>query len=86
MVDEVEREARAGQRQLETAAAERLAALPADLQGDPAAVGQEIVRFVARSDVDEELVRLRAPFRALARASPTARNRAAGSSISCCRK
>ena len=27
--------------------------------GDPAAVAQEIVRFVARSDVDEEIVRMR---------------------------
>lgn len=61
-VDEVEREARDGQQQLEARLRERLAELPADLQGDPAAIAQEIVRFVARSDVDEELVRLRAHF------------------------
>ena len=58
-VDALEREARAGQTQLETRLRERLAELPPDLRGDPAAVGQEIVRFVARSDVDEEVVRMR---------------------------
>jgi len=61
-VDGLEREARAGQQQLETRLRERLAAMPAELQGDPAALAQEVVRFVARSDVDEELVRLRAHF------------------------
>lgn len=63
LVNDVEREAREGQQHLEARLRERLAALPADLQGDPAAVGQEVVRFVARSDVDEELVRLRGHFR-----------------------
>ena len=58
-VDALEREARAGQDQLEARLRERLADLPPDLRGDPAAVGQEIVRFVARSDVDEEIVRMR---------------------------
>ena len=29
------------------------------MAGDPAALAQEIVRFVARSDVDEEVVRMR---------------------------
>jgi uncharacterized protein (TIGR00255 family) len=29
------------------------------VQGDPAAIAQEIVRFVARSDIDEEVVRMR---------------------------
>jgi uncharacterized protein (TIGR00255 family) len=61
-VDAVEREAREGQRQLHDRLRERLADLPVDLQGDPAALAQEVVRFVARSDVDEELVRLRAHF------------------------
>jgi uncharacterized protein (TIGR00255 family) len=61
-VDELERHARAGQAQLEARLRERLATMPADLAGDPAAVGQEIVRFVARSDVDEEVVRLRGHF------------------------
>jgi len=36
--------------------------MPPDLAGDPAAVAQEIVRFISRSDVDEELVRLRGHF------------------------
>jgi len=62
LVDEVEREARDGQQRLESKLRERLSALGADVQGDPAAVAQEIVRFVARSDVDEELVRLRGHF------------------------
>jgi uncharacterized protein (TIGR00255 family) len=63
LVGDVEREAREGQQLLEARLRERLAALPSDLQGDPAAVAQEVVRFVARSDVDEELVRLRGHFR-----------------------
>ncbi|MFI5177799.1 MAG: YicC/YloC family endoribonuclease [Vicinamibacterales bacterium] len=58
-VDELERLAREGQGGLEARLRERLAALPPDLAGDPAAVAQEVVRFVARSDVDEEVVRLR---------------------------
>lgn len=58
-VDTLEREAGEGQRGLETRLRERVAQLPVDLQGDPAALAQEIVRFVARSDVDEEIVRLR---------------------------
>jgi uncharacterized protein (TIGR00255 family) len=62
LVDEVEREARDGQQRLESKLRERLSGLGADVQGDPAAVAQEIVRFVARSDVDEELVRLRGHF------------------------
>jgi uncharacterized protein (TIGR00255 family) len=55
----LERESAAGQQQLETRLRERIAALPPDLQGDPAAVAQEVVRVVARSDIDEEIVRLR---------------------------
>jgi uncharacterized protein (TIGR00255 family) len=62
LVDDVEREARDGQERLESKLRERLSGLGADVQGDPAAVAQEIVRFVARSDVDEELVRLRGHF------------------------
>jgi uncharacterized protein (TIGR00255 family) len=54
-----ERESAEGQRQFETRLRERIAGLPSDVQGDPVATAQEIVRFVARSDVDEELVRLR---------------------------
>ncbi len=55
----LEQEAADGQARLETRLRERVAALPSDLQGDPAAIAQEVVRFVARSDVDEEIVRLR---------------------------
>jgi uncharacterized protein (TIGR00255 family) len=62
LVDDVERESREGQAQLEAKLRERLASLSIDVQGDPAAVAQEIVRVVARSDVDEELVRLRGHF------------------------
>jgi uncharacterized protein (TIGR00255 family) len=62
LVSDVERESREGQQQLEARLRERLGSLPLDLQGDPNAVGQEIVKFVARSDVDEELVRLRGHF------------------------
>jgi uncharacterized protein (TIGR00255 family) len=58
-VDELERLARSGQDRLEERLRERLASMPPDLAGDVAAVAQEIVRFVARSDVDEEIVRLR---------------------------
>ena len=58
-VDDLERIGRDGQQQLEARLRERLADLPPDIQGDPAAVAQETVRFVARSDVDEEIVRMR---------------------------
>jgi uncharacterized protein (TIGR00255 family) len=58
-VDSLERLALEGQGRLEARLRERLAALPPDLAGDPAAVAQEILRFVARSDVDEEIVRMR---------------------------
>jgi uncharacterized protein (TIGR00255 family) len=58
-VDAIEAESRLGQEQLETRLRARLAALPLDVQGDPAAIAQEIVRFVARSDIDEEVVRMR---------------------------
>jgi uncharacterized protein (TIGR00255 family) len=69
-VDELERLARAGQDAVAERLRERIALLPADVTGDAAAVAQEIVRFVARSDVDEEVVRMRAHldhWRALAR-------------------
>jgi uncharacterized protein (TIGR00255 family) len=55
----LEREARVGQEALERRLRERLATLAPDLQGDPSAVAQEILRLVARSDIDEEIVRLR---------------------------
>jgi uncharacterized protein (TIGR00255 family) len=58
-VTTLQRAAADGQAQLETRLRERVAALPVDLQGDPAAIAQEVVRFASRSDVDEEVVRLR---------------------------
>ena len=59
-VESLERMAREGQAGLESRLRERLGLLPADLRGDPAAVAQEIVRFASRSDIDEEVVRMRA--------------------------
>lgn len=61
-VDELERLSHDGQRSVETRLKERLAGLSMEIQTDPAALAQEVVRFVARSDVDEELVRLRGHF------------------------
>jgi uncharacterized protein (TIGR00255 family) len=58
-VGELERLAEAGQAALADRLRERLSVLPADLAGDPAAVAQEIVRFVSRSDVAEEIARMR---------------------------
>lgn len=58
-VDTLQLSAAEGQAQLETRLRERLASLPVDLQGDGASMAQEVVRFVARSDIDEEIVRLR---------------------------
>lgn len=69
LVDELESLAQSGQRALADRLRDRVAGLPIDLAADPAAVAQEIVRFVARSDVDEEVVRMRghlAHWRALA--------------------
>ena len=59
MVEELEKLARAGQTDLGTRLKERLAAMPADVVGDPGMLAQEIVRFIARSDIDEEVVRMR---------------------------
>lgn len=58
-VDSLERVAHEGQANLEGRLRERLAELPPDIHGDPAMIAQEVVRFVARSDVDEEIVRMR---------------------------
>jgi uncharacterized protein (TIGR00255 family) len=59
MVDRLEALARDGQSRLDARLRERIAGLPADLALDPTALTQEVVRFVARSDVDEEIVRMR---------------------------
>jgi len=58
-VDTVERMAAEGQAALDARLRDRLAALPPDLQLDPSAVAQEVVRFVARSDIHEEISRMR---------------------------
>lgn len=58
-VDTVEAGAAAGQAAMEARLRERLAAMPSDLQLDPVSVTQEVVRFVARSDVHEEISRMR---------------------------
>lgn len=62
LVDEIEREARSAQQGLEARLRARLAELPADLAADPVTATQEIVRFIARSDIDEEMTRLRGHF------------------------
>lgn len=62
LVDEIEREARAAQQTLESRLRARLAELPADLAAEPVTATQEIVRFIARSDIDEEMTRLRGHF------------------------
>jgi len=49
-----------GQGILRTRLHERIGDLGSGLALDPAAVAQEVVRFVARSDISEELVRFRA--------------------------
>jgi len=59
LVEELESLAQAGQHTLVERLRARVAELPADLAADPAALTQEIVRFAARSDVDEEIVRMR---------------------------
>lgn len=61
-VTDVEREARAGQAAFEARLRDRLASLPPDLASDSSLLAQEVVRFVARSDIDEEIVRLRGHF------------------------
>lgn len=50
----------AGQADLRERLAARVGELSSDLASDPAAVAQEIVRFAARSDISEEVVRFRA--------------------------
>lgn len=52
--------AAAGDAALQARLTERVAALAPDVAADPAAVTQEVVRFAARSDIAEELSRLRA--------------------------
>lgn len=60
IVDDVEGCAAAGAETLAQRLEARLAELGPEARADPAASAQEVVRFVARSDVHEELARLRA--------------------------
>lgn len=62
LVNSIEEAALAAQAGLETRLRARLAELPSDLVADPTAVSQEVVRFISRSDIDEEMTRLRGHF------------------------
>jgi uncharacterized protein (TIGR00255 family) len=71
LVERVTEAAETGRKTLEARLAERVRDLGADSLTEPAAIAQEIVRFVARSDLTEEIVRFRshlAHWRALAQA------------------
>jgi uncharacterized protein (TIGR00255 family) len=57
LLDRIASAAGQGRESLEARLRDRIRDLPADLQGDPAAVAQEIVRLAARSDISEEVVR-----------------------------
>jgi uncharacterized protein (TIGR00255 family) len=60
LIERVAEAAAQGQGVLRTRLHERVADLGAGVPLDPAAIAQEVVRFVARSDISEELVRFRA--------------------------
>jgi uncharacterized protein (TIGR00255 family) len=60
LVEQVAASAEEGRAGLQARLAERVAELAGGLQADPAAIAQEIVRTAARSDISEEVVRLRA--------------------------
>lgn len=59
LVDRMVIAAAAGQTNLRERLEARIAELEADVQVEPAAVAQEVVRWAARSDVHEEITRLR---------------------------
>jgi uncharacterized protein (TIGR00255 family) len=59
-LEQIAAAAEEGRVALEARLHERVRELAGDLQPDPAAVAQEIVRFAARSDISEEVVRFRA--------------------------
>jgi uncharacterized protein (TIGR00255 family) len=59
LLDQVARGAEAGRAQREQQLAERIREFGADGIVDPTVIGQEIVRFVSRSDITEEVVRFR---------------------------
>jgi uncharacterized protein (TIGR00255 family) len=59
-IDEIAAAADAGRADAEARLASRVRELSLDSNADPAAIAQEIVRFVSRSDISEEIVRFRA--------------------------
>lgn len=59
LVEQIARAAHEGRAAARERIAELVEQLGADLRLDPQAVAQEVVRYVARSDVSEELARLR---------------------------
>ena len=60
LIDRIEQGAGDGAEALGQRLAARLAEIGPDVRADQAALAQEVVRFVARSDIHEELTRLRA--------------------------
>ncbi|BCS33690.1 hypothetical protein TBR22_A29170 [Luteitalea sp. TBR-22] len=60
LVDAVEEASREGAAAIQERLLQRVAELRLDPQVDPTLVAQEVVKFVARSEIREELVRLRA--------------------------
>jgi uncharacterized protein (TIGR00255 family) len=59
-IDQVAAEAERGEEALPARLLARVEELRGDLDLDPAAISQEVVKFVSRSDISEELVRFRA--------------------------
>ncbi len=60
LIDRIAAAAAAGETALRARLTERVAELAPDASADPSVVAQEVVRFAARSDIAEELSRLRA--------------------------
>ncbi len=60
LIDRIEQGASAGAEALGQRLEARLAEIGPDVHADQAALAQEVVRFVARSDIHEEVARLRA--------------------------
>ncbi|HUF23532.1 MAG TPA: YicC/YloC family endoribonuclease [Vicinamibacterales bacterium] len=59
IVERIVEESKTAQGTLQARLQERVSGLNIDPAGDPAALAAEIVRFVARSDIEEEIVRFR---------------------------
>lgn len=60
LIDGIEQSAASAAEALGQRLTERLAEIEADVAADPAALAREVVRFTARSDISEEVTRLRA--------------------------